>query len=230
MAKKRSYIVAPQPAYPPTQISLSAADNSRTGISIMEFNRGGDLLATRSDAIPSTIWIWSIKTSTAVAVIIHHSPVKKIQWHPTTADLLLMQCAINEPVIHLWRASWELPQVIALHLDRFGGKMDASWLQSEMDDVPRLMLSTTQNYTTAQIISNGQGILQPLKVRSFGAGPENMFDEGNSFDLSPVKLPPYGEPTEVLDGYSGHEQPGHWDFSDDVDDTFHYKHQDKAEV
>lgn len=233
VTKKRSYIVASQPACAPTQNMLSVAEFSRTGISIMEFNSEGDLLATRSDAIPSTIWIWSIKTSAAVAVIIHHSPVKKIQWHPAIADLLLIQCAINEPAVHLWRANWELPQVIALHLDQMVGKMDASWLQSEVEDAPGLMLSTTQNFTSVQIMSNGQGIIQSLNARSFGAGPEDMFDEGNSIDLSPVKIPPKKEQTEVLEGSSGHGQSGHLDFSDDVDDvddTFHYKRQGKVAV
>ncbi len=220
--------MAPQPVCPPMKSSLAATDNVRTGISIMEFNSEGDLLATRSDAIPSTIWIWSIKTSAAVAVIINHSPVKKIQWHPTIADLLLMHCTINEPAVHLWRATWELPQVVDLHLDISGGKLEACWLHSEVEDVPRLMLGSTQNYTTAQTMSNGQGILQPLRAKSFGAGPEDMFDEGNSFDLSPVKIPPEGESAEILEETLGHGQSGQWDFSDDVDDTFHYRRKARS--
>ncbi len=113
------------------------------------------------------------------------------------------------------------------------GKMDASWLQSDVEDAPGLMLSTTQNFTSVQIMSNGQGIIQSLNARSFGAGPEDMFDEGNSIDLSPVKIPPREEQTEVLEGSSGHGQSGHLDFSDDVDDvddTFHYKRQGKVAV
>ena len=227
-AKERSYVTAPQPTCPPRQASPFGADNSSFGISMMEFNIEGNLLATKSDSIPSTIWIWSIKTLTAVAVIVHHSTIKKFQWHPSIADLLLMHCAINEPVIHLWRDSWESPRVIQLHLERLGGKMEVSWLHSDVEDLARLMLSSTQNYTTAQIMSNGHGLFQPLKAKSLGAGPEDMFDEGNSFDLSSGRIPSERGPIDGLEDSSDHEQSAQWNHSDDIDDTFHYKRQDNV--
>ena len=103
--------------------------------------------------------------------------------------------------------------------------MEASWLLNETKDTPTLMLSNSQNYTTAQIMSNGHGILQPLKAKLFGAGPEDMFDEGNSFDLSPIRVI-----SEGSEGSSCHGQPGKWNLSADMDDTFHYKRQDKVVV
>ena len=228
VAGARSYISAPQPACPPTQASLATVDKLKIGISLMEFNDEGDLVATRSDSIPSTVWIWSIKTSSALAVIMHHSPVKKVQWHPKISDLLLMHCTVNEPVVHLWRATWDLPQVIHLHLNRMGGKMEAVWLRGDIDDAPMVMLSSMQNYMTAQIMSNGQGILQPLKAQSFGVGPEDMFDEGNSFDLSPVRTRLAEAPADGIEDSLSHEQSGSLNLSDEIDDTFHYKRIEKG--
>ncbi len=105
--------------------------------------------------------------------------------------------------------------------------MEVCWLHSEIKDAASLMLSSPQNYTTAHVMSNGQGILQPLKAKSFGVGPEDMFDEGNSFNLSPIKISADGALTNSLEGSSGHDQTGQWNLSEDVDDTFHYKRHDR---
>ena len=101
--------------------------------------------------------------------------------------------------------------------------MEASWLHSEANDEPRLLLSSMQNYTMLQIRSNGQGVLQPIKARSFGLGPEDLFDEGKSFDLSPVRTPPAEASRDNPMDTSGHEQSGSWNLSDDIDDTFQFK-------
>ena len=105
--------------------------------------------------------------------------------------------------------------------------MEATWLPGDVNDAPRLMLSSMHNYATAQIMSNGQGILQPLKAKSFGAGPEDMFDEGNSFDLSPVRIPSEEGPADNFKNSPGHDQSGSSNLSDDIDDTFQFKRLDK---
>ena len=108
--------------------------------------------------------------------------------------------------------------MIYLRLDRPGGRTEVSWLLNETKDLPTLMLSNLHNYVTAQIMSNGEGIVQSLKSHSFGAGPEDMFDEGNSFDLSPIRIP-----QENSEGSFGHDESGNWNHSDAIDDTFHYR-------
>ena len=108
--------------------------------------------------------------------------------------------------------------------------MEVSWLHSEMKDAASLMLSSPQNYTTVHVMINGQGILQPLKAKSFGVGPEDVFDEGNSFDLSSIKVSADGALTNDLEDSSGHDQTGQWNLSEDIDDTFHYKCQDRPIV
>lgn len=201
-SKERSYIIASQPTCPPAQITDGSVSN--TGVSIIEYNIDGSLFATRDDSTLSTVWIWSPKLPSAVAILIHHSPVKRVRWHPEIADLLLIQCNIVEPVIHLWNAAWEIPKVISLQLEKPGGKMEASWLLDEAVEIPILMLGNAHNYVIGQISRNGELASLPKKTEMTDAGPEDMFDEGNSMHLLNV--------------------------SDEVDDTFHYRRQAKSSV
>lgn len=55
---------------------------------------------------------------------------------------------------------------------------------------------------------------EPSKLSFVGLGPEDMFDEGNSMDLSPIKLSHYHNEAGL--GMGG-------DFDNDIDDTFDYR-------
>lgn len=232
----RSYIAAPQPASPPTSISLTKISTPTHGVSIIAINNDGTLMATKDDFVPTTVWLWSLQTGKSVAVLIHHSPVKQVLWHPQQIDLLLIHCAIPEPAVHLWKSTWAAPQVVALHLERTGGRLEASWLQSPEDNSFILMLSSTHQYTKASLSSNGEIIpeLPCFKgaARSRGTGVEDMFDEGNSLDLSPIKLA-HDETMEVHEGFEGGNDHSGSSFgmgNEMVDDTFHYRRHVKAGV
>lgn len=56
-------------------------------------------------------------------------------------------------------------------------------------------------------------------------GPEDMFDEGNSLDLSPVKLPGSGSQSNETTGLGLATQFGH---SLDVEDTFQFRRQGRT--
>lgn len=130
--------------------------------------------------------------------------MKKVRWHPEIADLLLIQCNIVDPVIHLWNPAWQVPKVISLQLEKSGGKMEAHWLLDEAIDMNILMLGNAHNYVVGQISHNGELVSLPKKIEMTGAGPEDMFDEGNSLELCHV--------------------------SDEVDDTFHYRRQAQSSI
>lgn len=191
-------------------------------------------MATKDDFIPTTIWIWSLKSGKAIAVLIHHSPVKHVAWHPYQSDLLLIHCAIPEPAVHLWKLNWDIPRVVTLPLERTGGRSEASWLQSPEENTYSLMLSSTHQYTKACISSNGEIISEQPSfegaARSLGTGVEDMFDEGNSLDLSPIKLA-HDEMMEVHGGFGGADDHSGSSFgmgNEMVDDTFHYRRHVKV--
>ena len=63
---------------------------------------------------------------------------------------------------------------------------------------------------------------------SIDTGAEDMFDEGNSLDLSPIKI---SHSTVEVSGYEGQlENSGSgFGFTEDMlDDTFHYRRHVKA--
>ncbi|MCJ1387401.1 hypothetical protein MMC18_000244 [Xylographa bjoerkii] len=215
-SRSRSYITAPQPACPPSQVSTSNDKPISTGISHLTFNGSGSLIVSRSDLTPSTVWIWSLESLTLHSVLIHHSTIKSLQWHPGDSDCLLVHCATEDPVIHIWQSSSESPCIISIPLSKPGGRTEASWVQCS--DVgqgnPVGMLTNTFNYALQHVLDAGdcdETVDTSLSASIEGLGPEDMFDEGNSMDLSPIKL--------------SHEQVGMGleAASDEVDDTFDYR-------
>lgn len=194
--------MASLPTCPPAQNINTSISN--TGVAFIEYNINGSLLATRDDSTPSTVWIWSPQLPSAIAILIHHFPVKRVRWHPNIANLLLIQCNLVDPVIHLWNAAWEAPKVIRLPLDKLEGKIEANWLHDEAIDMHMLMLGNAHNYVIGQISRNGELASLPDEIEMTGAGPEDMFDEGNSLDLCQV--------------------------SDEVDDTFRFRRQAESSI
>ncbi|KAF6231762.1 hypothetical protein HO173_010064 [Letharia columbiana] len=228
--KERSYVAAPQPASPPTSLSLGKSNNPSYGISVIAFNSDGSLVASRNDVVPTTVWIWSLSTGTAIDVLIHHSPVKQIIWHPSQSDLLLIHCAIPEPAIHLWKTTWHAPRILMLPLLRIGGRLEASWLKSLTDESFNLMISSAHQYTTVRISPDGEVIAESIPLDaaalSIDTGAEDMFDEGNSLDLSPIKI---SHSTVEVSGYGDDHFGSGFGFTEEMlDDTFHYRRHVKA--
>ncbi|MCJ1378298.1 hypothetical protein MMC17_001395 [Xylographa soralifera] len=215
-SRDRSYVAAPQPACPPRQIPASGDKLISTGISHLTFNRSGSLLASVAESTPSTVWIWCLESLTPHSILIHHSLVKSLQWHPEDPECLLIHCATEDSVVHLWQLSLDSPRIIPVPLSKPGGRTEASWVKSPDVNPGDLvvMLANTLNYALLHV-SDAGGCDKTVDT-SFSAivedlGPEDMFDEGNSMDLSPIKL--------------SHEQfvMGLESASNEVDDTFDYR-------
>ena len=226
-ANTRSYVRASQPSHPPSNISLAGTGTPKSGVSLLEFNANGTMFAARSDSTPSTVWIWSTKSPSAVACLIHHSPIRSIHWHHSVSDLVLLHCAIDDPVIHLWKPSWDVPRALSLELASSGGRKEATWLCTDKRNYLRLMLGDAQTYTLAELGEDGE-LLQPCKLSMpIESSPDSRFDEGNSLDLSPVKLACEGAKINVPTESPG--DPGQWSgMSEELDDTFHYRHPAKS--
>lgn len=132
--------------------------------------------------------------------------MKRIQWHPTVADELLIHCNIPQPAVHVWKATWKIPKVVGFHLQKPGGRMEAAWLGDHASNWQTLMLGNAQNYAIAHIDHEGELIPSLASGEIAHLGPEDMFDEENLV----------GKSHSVV----------HYD--DEVDDTFDFRRHLKA--
>lgn len=239
--KGRNYNAAPKSVILPTSGQSVKDTVPRRGVSIILFSPDGLLLASKTETYPTTIWIWSMQTGGLVSILIHHSPVKNLEWHKSHTNLLLIHCMIQDPTVHLWRQSWLKPITLSVPLrGPKNAKIDAAWLQVPDDAASkhaRVLLPSAQAHSTADFrVPDGLPVESPTSSftapfmemdaapMSVGTGPEDMFDEGNSLDLSPIKLSHrlynYQDPQE----YFGDE--ANIDSTTDanaLDDTFYFQ-------
>lgn len=131
----RRYVLATAPTNPPAAPSSQQPSQSQLpaiGTSLLTFNTTGTLLATKSDAHPTTVWIWDLCTLRSRAVLVQHNMVKRLTWHHTDPDLLLIQCIQGDGALYLWNARASIdsaPRVVSLPQEaRLTGKAEARWL------------------------------------------------------------------------------------------------------
>ena len=190
----------------------------------MTFSVDGTLLATCSESTPTAVWIWSLKRLIPVAILIHHSSVKNLQWHPIEADLLMIHCTTNDSAVHFWKLAWDIPRVIKCHLEKSGGRTEVHWVYSKRGESRRFMYANAQNYVLRHTDGEdeAQSDIPSLgpPTASINGGPEDMFDEGNSMDLSPIKINQHFYATNLQDDFT---EGGTEGVSEIVDDTFDYR-------
>ncbi|KAK9463909.1 WD40-repeat-containing domain protein [Lipomyces oligophaga] len=118
--------------FPAPQLMCTSITDSppQTGINLIKFNANGTLLATLYDLTPTTIWIWSLKSSrlvSPISILVHLRAIKAVEWHPTLPNLLAISCvatkahnpdayqfgaqnwAENSRVVRIWNADWSAP-------------------------------------------------------------------------------------------------------------------------
>ncbi|KAL8696757.1 MAG: hypothetical protein Q9201_007491 [Fulgogasparrea decipioides] len=219
----RSYAEARQPAESPLQESFQTGKERVPGTGLVKFNISGTLLASTSSITPSTLWMYSLRSGQPLTALIHHSPVKSIRWHRIIADLLLITCATPEPILYIWRASWARPKILSLPLKAPSGQPKALWLSLD-DNVIRFMLSNTDQSAIGRISPDGEEVPWHQDGGYLGKlGSEDMFDEGHSLELSPIKVPeengayPNDTPTLGLSTQLCHTST--------IEDTFQFRRQ-----
>lgn len=161
----RSFGLTQQPATPPK----APADKNDTGlmkqgISTLAFNTDGTLCATRDDSTPSTVWIWDLRSLQPRTILILHSPVKSLAWHPSRPSHLLIQSTHDSPTVYLYTTppllgstspSSDLtsrPSILSLaeNLSRLAGsalaKWTARWLNTQPEKKAALVVGHQQGY------------------------------------------------------------------------------------
>lgn len=102
----RSYTTTQQPVTPPkAALEKNETGLMKQGIGMLTFNANGTLCATRDDSTPCTVWIWDLTILRPRCILIQHSPVKNLLWHPTDPNLLLIQTTQDEPTVYLYTAA-----------------------------------------------------------------------------------------------------------------------------
>lgn len=92
----------------------------------------------------------------------------------------------------------------------------------------RLIVGDSKQYSVVELDDNGN-VVQPQNLPApMLSSPDARFDEGNSPDLSPVKLRD-GATTDSAAGSP--EGSGRWSgMSDELEDTFHYRQPAKNSI
>ncbi|KAF2469850.1 uncharacterized protein BDR25DRAFT_288278 [Lindgomyces ingoldianus] len=165
--RSRTYVLSPQPILPP-KAEIGKDDRSampKQGISIIAVNTDATLCATRDDSTPTVVWIWDLRSLEPRTILIQHSPIKSLQWHPTNPSLLLIQIFQDSPTVYLYTAPSVLfhstseavtltpPNILDLssQISKPAGslpaKWTASWLPTPMDKKPFFVFGHQQAYT-----------------------------------------------------------------------------------
>ncbi|KAN0115491.1 hypothetical protein V8E51_005035 [Hyaloscypha variabilis] len=221
----REFVAATQAICPPTTGSSPPTNaEPKTGTNFMSFDVSGSLLSTRTEDMPTTIWIWDLGTRILRAVMILHAPIAKATWHPTIDELLMIRCEGEDSrgLIHLWDPSWATPKIIDFAAQIPGGKVIGKtigrWLNAQSSS-PAIFFSDSQDCILASIPgSEGEEVpWQDAEVRGF--------DIYGQQEESPLNLVPanekrvYSRVSELMDdgltGMSGG--------TDEVEDTFRFR-------
>lgn len=164
----RSFELVQQPATPPkAPTEKNDSGLMKQGLSIMAFNKDGTLCATRDDSTPTTVWIWDLRSLQPRTILIMHSPVKALQWHPASPSHLLIQSTHDSPTLYMYTApslstststssSFHSPGgpptilTLSENITKPAGsaptKWTAAWLSTEADRKPAMAVGHQQGY------------------------------------------------------------------------------------
>ncbi|KAG0646725.1 WD repeat-containing [Hyphodiscus hymeniophilus] len=191
---------------------------------MMSFDSSSTLLATRTESMPTAIWIWDIGTRILRAVMIFHAPIAKATWHPNIDELLLIRCEGEESkgLVHLWDPSWESPKIIDFAAQIPGGKVIGKtvgrWMNAESGS-PVIFFSDSQDCILASIGDNGEEL-------PWQAAEARGFDIYGQQEESPLSLVSAGEKrtygrVDML--MEDQDVTGMNGGSSEVDDTFRFR-------
>lgn len=219
-----------QTTCPPTAAPSPSNSSAlaKSGTSILSFDTSGTLLATRSESMPTTVWIWDTASRALKAVIIQHSPIVKVTWHSTINEMLMIRCEGDESkgLAHLWEPSWDSPKIVDFGLRVAGGKIIGKsivrWLSSS-STIPALFFSDTQDCILASFAENAEDELPWQAAVAKGVDIYGQ-PENSTLNLlgADEKANEHVNVESLLDNDASTKLSGG---SQDPDDTFNFKSQ-----
>jgi hypothetical protein len=150
------YLLVPEaPSYLLSQDPSTAG----LGISPIAFDRTGKRLATVVQAFPNAVWVWFIggQTIQLLALLVHEKDVKQILWSPLITELLMIIVDSDIPIVRQLMLERE-PRSVPIPLKNRGGKYEARWLKTRMDDRPDIFLfGSPTEYLVGHIVEDKEG-------------------------------------------------------------------------
>lgn len=190
--------------------------DATSGCSSAQFDASSNLLATKLDDAPTTLWIWDLAAAELRAVLVFHSTID-CQWHPTIQELLLIthpdETHRGPPFV--WDPLSNGPRPVSLQDQITSGKLVSktrgAWLKTH-DDAPTILLSDNARYCLVSVSDEDT------------CGPP--WQENNEYSMNTTvdDTPTRGS---LANGYHpGQSLPGDHAKEDEsslIDDTFSFK-------
>lgn len=226
-ANVRSYTIAPLPFSPPLSKAKPSTEPSEIGVAEQSFSVDSRYLASVDTRMLNTVWYWDTVTWALRAVLIQHSNVRRLAWHPTRPDISLLDCA--EDIAHIFDPSKpsEPPLVMATGLRP---KASLSWVHTPLP--AKLVILGSERLKFELIYpegrEDGHDMASNIDDRNEHSFDESAEGEDSLLDfLSGRKpLPPKTEPsyTEMVDMNA---EAARQEFDGQLDDTFREKRKAK---
>ncbi|KAK8140532.1 hypothetical protein PG984_000598 [Apiospora sp. TS-2023a] len=196
------FIKATQAVAPPGRGSKTSQD-LRTGCDYMAFDCSSAAIATILADAPTTVWVWDVAALELRAVLIFHSNVSKVEWHPAQPELLFVKCEGDRSsgLVFAWDPLSDGPRTLDFQSHFAGGitngGVSSFWVKSD-SEAPTILLTDSNSCMLGSIADNDQDV--PWKEHPA---------EGPRDDAS--------DSTTESDSQDSDMDPG------DLDDTFHFK-------
>ncbi|KAK4575084.1 hypothetical protein LTR86_000936 [Recurvomyces mirabilis] len=176
-ASERTYSLATQPVSPPLSRGKPSTESDELGVAELCFSSNGEYLATRDERMLSTVWIWSKQTLSAHTVIMQHANVRKMLWHPSRPDLLMLDC--GESVAYLLAvgsSSPPMPVMVPLP-----GTPILAWLETAVDASPAILALTKTSFRVIFPEGRPAQVHATADERASALGAD-IYEEGTSED------------------------------------------------
>lgn len=142
MTGERFYTTLAQPVSPPLSRSKPSTEPGELGVAEAHFSCDGSFLSTRDERMLNTVWIWNMTTLAAHAVLIQHSNVRRLHWHPTRPESLMIDC--GEAIAYMFDASsGNSPVPLSIPIP---GTATLSWIHTPADTNSILLAATKSSF------------------------------------------------------------------------------------
>ncbi|KAH7037671.1 WD40 domain-containing protein [Microdochium trichocladiopsis] len=189
--------------------SVSGSSDAKSGCNLIAFDCSCTLLVTRLAAAPSTLWIWDIPNAELRAVLVYHSDVVQVQWHPTQAELLLIRCeAAALGTIFVWDPLSQGPRTLGiesrLKLRKITGKLQVRWLD-RADELASVFYADDSSFGLCLLADNDSDLAEWF--------PQGQEDQDSFLSLAGSDR--RNGTASLLEDFD--------DDHSDMEDTFHFK-------
>lgn len=224
---ERAYSLASQITAPPTTENSPLSEaGSKIGINLLSIDASGTLIATRTENMPTTIWIWDIASRILKTVLIQHATIARVSWHPHINELLLIRCEGDDSrgLAYLWEPSWEAPKMVdfasRVPEGKLMGRTIVRWLPCA-SSVPAIFFSDVQDFMLAAVSDDDEAEVPwqneaPQAVDNHGEREESPLDLVQADEKRP------GD--HMMDSFT-EEEMAEWVDNDmtEIDDTFSFR-------